>query len=121
MAGRPHHHPTKESRRIVKTFAAYGITHEAIADYLEIGPKVLVRHYKDELRKGRIEAIAKVARSLFHLAVNEKNPASCMFWLKAQAGWREKDKEVGDADSPIHVVIRDFPVDGGKKVEHDKG
>jgi hypothetical protein len=120
MAGRPHHHPTKETKRIVKTLSAYGIPYDAIAEYLGIGEKVLVRHYPLELRNGRIDANARVAKSLYQLAI-DGNPSACMFWLKTRAGWRERDREPGDADSPIHVVIRDFPVDGGKKVEHDKG
>ena len=41
---------------------------------------------------GSVEATAKVAQTLFHLATVEKNVPAVIFWMKARAGWRETIK-----------------------------
>ena len=82
--------PTDEQRRLVKAMAGYGVPHEGIAVMLEIDPKTLRRHYRQELDRGSVEATAKVAQSLFQMATVEKSVAAAIFWMKARAGWREK-------------------------------
>jgi hypothetical protein len=70
--------------------SGYGVPHEGIAVLLEIDPKTLRRHYRQELDRGSVEATAKVAQSLFQMATVDKNVAAAIFWMKARAGWREK-------------------------------
>ena len=84
--------PTDEQRRLVKAMAGYGVPHEGIAIMLEIDPKTLRRHYRGELDRGSVEATAKVAQSLFQMATVEKSVAAAIFWMKARAGWREKQE-----------------------------
>ncbi|MEO3475934.1 hypothetical protein AAFN86_29080, partial [Roseomonas sp. CAU 1739] len=53
------------------------------------------------------EANAKVAQSLFQMATQGKNVAAAIFWMKARAGWREKqevDANVRTDMRAIHVV-----------------
>src|SRR5437764_14919579 len=75
---------------MVKAMAGYGVPHEGIAVMLDIDPKTLRRHCRDELERGAVEATAKVAQSLFQMATVEKSVAAAIFWMKARAGWRER-------------------------------
>src|SRR4051794_26158152 len=71
---------TDEQRRMVKAMAGYGVPHEGIAVMLDIDPKTLRRHYRQELDRGSVEATAKVAQSLFQMATVEKSVAAAIFW-----------------------------------------
>src|ERR1700712_3530954 len=74
--------------------AGLGVPHDGIAVLLEIDPKTLRKYFHNELERGSVEATAKVAQSLFHMATVEKNVAAAIFWMKARAGWREKHELV---------------------------
>src|SRR5471030_1926649 len=63
-----------------------------IAVHLGIDPKTLRKHFREELHRGSIEATAKVAQSLFNMATQGNNVAAAIFWMKARAGWREKQE-----------------------------
>ena len=91
---------TEEQRRTVRAMAGYGVPHEGIATLLDIDPKTLRRHYRQELDRGAVEATAKVAQSLFQMATVEKSVATAIFWMKARAGWREKHE--------LQVTTRSF-------------
>ena len=82
--------PTEEQRRTVKAMAGYGMPHDDIATFLDIDSKTLRKHCTRELEMGSIEATTKVAQSLFRMATEAKNVAAAIFWMKARAGWREK-------------------------------
>ena len=81
--------PTDDQRRTVKALSGYGVPQEGIAIHIGIDAKTLRKHFRDQLDRGSVEATAKVAQTLFHLATVEKNVASVIFWMKARAGWRE--------------------------------
>jgi DNA-binding CsgD family transcriptional regulator len=66
------HKPTAESRAQVEALSGYGIRHDEIALYLEIDPKTLRKHYRDQLDKGQIKANVGVARAL-HKNATEGN------------------------------------------------
>ena len=55
---------------------------------LDIDPKTLRKHYRRELDTAHIRANAAVANRLFKRATTD-SVAAGIFWLKAQAGWRE--------------------------------
>src|SRR4051794_35494640 len=100
------HCATEEQRRLVKAMAGYGVPHEGIAVMLEIDPKTLRRHYRQELNRGSVEATAKGAQSLFQMATLDKNVAVAIFWMKARAGWREKpDPSAIAIDGASRVVV----------------
>jgi hypothetical protein len=73
----------------VRALSGYGVPQDGIAIHIGIDAKTLRKHFRDELDRGSVEATAKVAQTLFHLATVDKNVASVIFWLKARAGWRE--------------------------------
>ena len=105
--GRPPHLPTADTRIKVYTLSTVGTRHEDIASVLSISHDTLVKYYKEELDKGRIEANASVAETLFKQA-KEGNTTAMIFWLKSRAKWKESTQhEVsGNADgTPIEVKI----------------
>ena len=89
--GRRAHQPDPVGRRQVEAMAGYGIPEADIACVLDIDPKTLRRHYRQELDKGHIKATAKVAESLFRKATTDgsQSVTAAIFWLKTRAGWKE--------------------------------
>jgi len=109
MAGRKPFTPTDEQRRLVKAMAGYGVPHDDIALVVKCSPPTLRKWFRHELDVATIEANARVAQTLYQQATTPGNIAATIFWLKARAGWREKQQvEVtGKDDEPIvpHFVI----------------
>ena len=112
--------PTPDQRRTVKTMAGFGVPHTDIATFLGIDAKTLRKHFREELDRGTTEANAKVAQSLFQMATQGKNVAAAIFWMKARAGWREKQEvkvstenleELTDAQ--LHRVIYSWAEEKG--------
>jgi len=69
-----------------------GWTDEQIAAEMEINERTVQRHYKPELKKGRVTSNAVVMGKLFELCM-EKNPAAVFFWCKTRMGMRETDNQ----------------------------
>ncbi len=101
--------PSDEQRRTVKAMAGFGVPHEGIAIMLEIDPKTLRKYFQSELDRGSVEATAKVAQSLFHMATVDKNVAAAIFWMKVRGGWSEKPRPelavVEDGQKAFTIVI----------------
>lgn len=105
--GRPPHLATADTRNRVYILSTVGTRHEDIATVLSISHDTLVKYYKEELDKGRIEANASVAETLFKQA-KEGNTTAMIFWLKSRAKWKESTQHEisGNADgTPIEVKI----------------
>lgn len=102
---KPRHKPTAETRAQVEALSGYGVRQDEIALYLDIDPKTLRSHYREQLDKGTVKANVAVARSLHKQAV-EGNVAAAIFWLKSRAGFREKHEvEVsGPGGGPIQTL-----------------
>lgn len=106
-AGRPPHLPDATTRNKVFMLSTVGTRHEDIATVLNISADTLVKHYKEELDKGRIEANASVAETLFKQA-KEGNTTAMIFWLKSRAKWKESTQHEisGNPDgTPVEVKI----------------
>lgn len=94
----PAHQPTEKLRGKVEALVSFGLPHKDIAKEIGISHETLYKYYRDELDNGKVKACAKVAQTLYRLAIGDpKNGvppdrASCMFWLKTQAGWRETNR-----------------------------
>jgi hypothetical protein len=87
------HRPSDTQRTEVQAYAAVGTPHHDIAKIVGIDTKTLLKHYPDELTLGKSRANAMVGRALFTAATapgKKQSIAAAIFWLKAQAGWREK-------------------------------
>ena len=82
--------PTDDQRRTVRAMAGSGMPQMDLGTFLDIDAKTLRKHFTRELEMGSIEATTKVAQSLFRMATEGKHVAAAIFWMKARAGWREK-------------------------------
>ena len=105
--GRPVHLPDATTRNKVFMLSTVGTRHEDIATVLNISADTLTKYYNDELAKGRIEANASVAETLFKQA-KEGNTTAMIFWLKSRAKWKETSQHEisGNPDgSPVEVKI----------------
>jgi hypothetical protein len=106
--------PTDEQRRTVKAMSGFGVPQPDIATHIGIDPKTLRKWFREELDRGSIEATTKVAQSLFNMATTGNNVAAAIFWMKARAGWREKQEielsartvqQVSDAEL-MRMIVR---------------
>lgn len=105
--GRPRHLPNGDTRNKVFMLSTVGTRHEDIATVLGISADTLTKYYHDELAKGRIEANASVAETLFKQA-KEGNTTAMIFWLKSRAKWKETSQHEisGNPDgTPVEVKI----------------
>ena len=105
--GRPPHLPNADTRNKVFMLSSVGTRHEDIATVLSISTDTLTKYYKEELDKGRIEANASVAETLFKQA-KEGNTTAMIFWLKSRAKWKESTQHEisGNPDgTPVEVKI----------------
>ena len=82
--------PTEEQRRMVHAMAGYGVPQDDIALVIGITSRTMRKHFRHDLDVAMIEANARVAQCLFKQATVPGNIAATIFWLKARAGWREK-------------------------------
>lgn len=107
LGGRPPHEPTDRLRNCVTAMAALGLPHREIARLLELDPKTLRKHYRQQLKAGIDDANAQVAAALFRRALGDGDGANiaAIFWLKAKAGWKERHVIEGDEDHPIPVSV----------------
>lgn len=93
--GQKPHEPTPATRELVKEAAGMGLPQPMICHLMRaagapVSEPTLSKYYSDELSVGKAVATLQVARTLFHQATVGKNLGAAIFWLKAQAGWREK-------------------------------
>ena len=88
----PAFEPSAEQQRTVRAMAGFGVPQEDIATFLDIDAKTLRKHFRAELDRGSIEATTKVAQSLFRMATEGNNVAAAIFWMKARAGWSERQR-----------------------------
>lgn len=105
---RPAFHPTDEQRLLVKSLAAYGIAHEAIAGRVGLrSPKTLRRHFRKELDSGALEAEAKVRMTLWQMATSGKNFPATQFWLHTRARMAERRRSLAPEtpQRPAFVVL----------------
>ena len=98
--------PTDDQRRLVRALSGFGVPHDDISRIVKCSPPTLRKRFRDELDLGNAEANAKVAQTLYQQATTPGNIAATIFWLKARAGWREKQvMEVTAANgAPIPAV-----------------
>jgi hypothetical protein len=98
---------------MVQLHATVGTPQAIIADMLGIDDKTLRKHYREELDQSLSKANAQIGGALFNKAKGG-DTAAMIFWMKTQAGWREKVVVQGDPENPLHTVTRIELVAGGK-------
>lgn len=85
-------------------YATVGVPHHDIAVLVDMDTKTLLKHYRLELDRGKAEANAKATGKLFKL-VDRENLGAIAFWLKCQAGWRERQviEHTGPNGGPVKI------------------
>ena len=84
--------PTDRDRRVVEQMVRCGIAQSDIARAIGVSLPTLHKYFRDDLDNGMAHANAKVANALFATACGKGRGAvvAQIFWLKARAGWKEK-------------------------------
>lgn len=85
---KPPHEPTEATRQTVQMHTMVGTDQETIARVLNVDPKTLRKHYRDELDLAKAKANATIGGTLFNKA-KSGDTAAMIFWMKTQAQWRE--------------------------------
>lgn len=94
-AGRSTFKPTDEQRKLVEQLSAFGIRIDEMPVFVmgatgkPISEPTLKKYFKKEIEHGRLKANFKVANALYKNATDGGNVTAQIWWLKAQAGWRE--------------------------------
>jgi len=76
----------------------FGVSENTFREIEKRQPEV-----SEAYKKGRAIVIDEIAESLIEKAKGGSEPAA-MFFLKTQAGWREKDKDSGDKQ-PVTINL----------------
>lgn len=103
--GRKPFKATSEQEFQVQELAGLGLTTEQIAHVTQIALRTLSRHFQEQISAGKARAIANVARTLYAMAVSGDSPASTFFYLKTQAGWKEKEPEQEKEPASFNFVF----------------
>ena len=105
---------TEENARMVVHLSGLGLPHEQICSILDISKPSLYKYYDEELIKGKATANAQISENLFKIATGTGREAvtACIFWLKTQARWTEKQVlEIQDGteqDDKFRQLIKDI-------------
>jgi hypothetical protein len=80
--------PTDELRRKVQTLAGLGVSQTRICHLIGVRSlNTLRKHFRHELKRGPIEALAQVQQTAFRLATSGRNPKATIAWLSRMARW----------------------------------
>lgn len=98
--GKPAHVPTPKSRKRVRLLAGLGFTQEEMGLLLDLGVTALVRHYRQELLVGGLEADEQVMLNLFRMATGNGPEAGRMsiFYAKVKRKWHEVQRVIHGFD-----------------------
>jgi hypothetical protein len=120
--GRPPHVPTDANRKMAMTLSGFGIPQEQIATELCMSVETMQKYYQAELDRGKLQANAKVAQSLYEKATGDGASAvtAAIWWSKTQMGWKETvvNELTGKDGKPIAIQeIAWSVVDPVKQIE----
>ena len=88
--GRPPYIKKEDDAKLVEALTIAGVTQTLIAQIVKISEPTLRKHYREQLDTSKARANAIISQALFKKA-KDGNVLAQIFWLKTQAGWREKN------------------------------
>ena len=88
--GRPQYIKKDNYVKTVEALSVAGVTQKLIAQILKISEPTLRKHFREELDTSKARANAVISQALFKNA-KDGNVAAQIFWLKTQAGWKERN------------------------------
>ena len=94
------HKRTETMAENVMQLAVVGLTQDQMGKILKIDPKTLRKHYADEIDNTKNRLNGQIAMGLARRAL-DGDTISSIFWLKAQAGWRDQHVKI---DQSVQVV-----------------
>ncbi len=80
----------------------FGVTRPTLAAMIERDAEISLRY-----KRGKAKAIGAVAQGLLQRA-RDGDTTSAIFYLKTQAGWREKDRDDAaqtEAPQPVNITV----------------
>lgn len=93
-------HPSPEQRGAVEAMVGFGIPYDEICKLVSnpdtgqsICKNTLLKHFRNELDRGRTSVKTKVINALYQNAVQNMNVTAQIFFLKTQCGWKEPEDE----------------------------
>lgn len=101
----------------VEVLAAQGMTAGEIAQALGMSERTFhtrkaeSKAVADAVKCGQAKGIAVVTNKLME-QVKRGNVTAMIFYLKARAGWREKQEIVGDGGGPLQLVLKGSDIHG---------
>jgi hypothetical protein len=108
--GRPRKSLTDEQKAQVEALAAV-LSQDQVADYFGIARNTFSAMMErdqevfERYKRGKARAIKDVSQGLLQKAL-QGDTVCMMFYLKTQAGWREKDKPEEDKNQqPINITF----------------
>lgn len=128
----PDFEPSEEQRITVRVMKTCGMGNAEIARQVfdphsnePISLTTLKRYFAAELRNGKEQANAMVAKSLFQkcLGNSPQAVAACIFWLRSQGGWLapESIEITGDGKSAGKQQLVVYVPDNGRKAANTQG
>lgn len=122
-AGRGTFKPTEDQRDLVMQLAAFGLRHSEIrllikgANGRPISEPTMRKNFAVELDTGKLRANVKVAQTLYKKAI-AGDTTSIIFWLKAQAGWKDMQRVelTGNNGGPVQSIstVTSDPIEAAK-------
>jgi len=115
------HKRTETMAENVRQLALVGLNQDQMGKILKLDPKTLRKYYGDEIDNTRERLNGQIAMSLAQRALGG-DTVSSIFWLKAQAGWRDQHVKI-DANVAVHDTAKHRLLDmlaNGKTIEHQK-
>ena len=88
--GRPPYLKKDEDSKLVEALTIAGVTQTLIAQIVKISEPTLRKNFRKELDTSKARANAIISQALFKKA-KDGNVIAQIFWLKTQAGWKEKN------------------------------
>lgn len=104
---------TLPDARRVEALAGFGLSAEDIGRVFDIAPETINSIYARELAGGQAKANARVAESLYRMALGDGRGAvtAAIFWLKTRARWKEEPRSGDQSGEPVIVTIQQFAQD----------
>ena len=88
--GRPPYIKKEDDAKLVEALTIAGVTQTLIAQIVKISEPALRKNFRKELDTSKARANAVISQALFKKA-KDGNVVAQIFWLKTQAGWKEKN------------------------------
>ena len=106
--GRPAHIPTEQSRERVREMAAAGARLIDIAIDLDICDQTVLKYYRDDFRRARVKAFAKMGKSIYERGIKGESWAATLY-AKTQMGWTERPQQI-EVTSKINDLDLNVPM-----------